>query len=126
MTEEQDPLPENKWLFRRLYAYVVSAWLLILTTLGLIWLRRLESADNLLSLAIAIVVLLGLVITYYMIAPSAEHITRIFQTVSALKGGVATSVVSTVTTAAGKVTETTSKTGKTAAPAEPPKETPWQ
>lgn len=71
--DEQDPLPENKWFWRRLFAYVVTA-----VALGLVgWIvSKLASPEPLAHIAYWLIGLCALLATYYLIAPSAEHVVR--------------------------------------------------
>lgn len=89
--DAQDPLPESGFLYRR-----VTVWVVSITILALLWfnvhaLRALEHGDGLVEISKWLIVLLALILTYYLIAPSAEHIVRMVQTVGAWKSGIATS-----------------------------------
>jgi hypothetical protein len=114
--DAQDPLPESGFLYRR-----ITVWVVGLIILGLLWfnvhaLRELEHGDGLVEISKWLIVLLALVLTYYLIAPSAEHIVRIFQTVSAWKAGIATSVTTATRSAAGATTSSKTVTGLTQQP----------
>lgn len=105
----QDPLPEANWLWRRVFS--IGATVIILAILiGLaIATNRIvgtvvERIDTMTSEVVAqiakqaLVVILQMfrlmfwalivVVTYYMIAPSAEQITKMLQTAGLLKAGV--------------------------------------
>ena len=61
---------ESKWTFRRLYTYAVT--LVAAVLLGIcVW--RMAEAD-LRGVALSLVGLIALLATYYLIAPTAEHI----------------------------------------------------
>lgn len=72
--DPQDPLPEGQWLFRRLYT-----WSLTIAAIALLWwLVRRMPAEDLQLVALWIIGLLALVVTYYLLAPSAAELARIF------------------------------------------------
>lgn len=80
MTEQidpQDPLPESTFFYRRVFSYGLSVSLVGLLALT-VW--RIDGADELRAVALYLCVLLFVVITYYMIAPSAEHVVKMMQT----------------------------------------------
>lgn len=113
--DAQDPLPESGFLYRR-----ITVWVVCITILSLLWfnvhaLRALQHGDGLVEISKWLIVLIGLILTYYLIAPSAEHIVRIFQTVSAWKAGIATSVTTATRSVAGATTSS-----KTTGPAQQP------
>lgn len=70
------PLPESAFKWRRIFSYVAASILL-----ALVWyiIARIESPKELADIAFWCLVLLWWVITYYMVAPSAEQIARIIQ-----------------------------------------------
>lgn len=109
--DAQDPLPESGFLYRR-----ITVWVVCITILALLWfnvhaLRQLQHGDGLVEISKWLIVLIGLILTYYLIAPSAEHIVRIFQTVSAWKAGIATSVTTATKSVAGATTSSKVVTG---------------
>jgi len=126
--DAQDPLPESSFLYRRITVWVVGIVILALLWFNVYALRQLEHGDGLVTISQWLIGLLALLLTYYLIAPSAEHIVRMFQMKDILKSGTATQAISTVTTAAGKITEKKITTGPPQQPAstEPPEETPWR
>ena len=67
------PLPESNFRFRRIFSYALALALLTLLTVIVL---RIEDASALERIAIWLIGLLGLVITYYMVAPTAEHIVQ--------------------------------------------------
>ena len=72
--DPQDPLPESRWLYRRLYT-----WSLTIAAIALLWwLVRRMPAEDLQLVALWIIGLLALVVTYYLLAPSAAELARIF------------------------------------------------
>lgn len=69
-------LPESNFRYRRIFSYVLTVALLVM--LGfIIW--QLTDAKELGDIAFWLIILLWWVVTYYMIAPSAEQIARIIQ-----------------------------------------------
>ena len=74
MTEPQDPLPEGQWLFRRIFTWTLTVALLAL--LG--WIIARMPADALQPIALWLIGLIALVVTYYLLAPSAAELARIF------------------------------------------------
>lgn len=81
----QDPLPESNFFWRRVYSYVVTfaVWGLLTYLI-----YKMTDAESLRWSALYLSVLLWFTITYYMIAPSAEQITRIIQAARTLRSGV--------------------------------------
>lgn len=72
--DPQDPLPEPKWLFRRLFTYLfVVVWTVLV---GCISLR--VPADDLQLIVLWLIGAVMLVTTYYLLAPSAEQLAQIF------------------------------------------------
>lgn len=83
--DPQDPLPEPTWLWRRLFVYAVSIVFLVLIWVGV---HRLAEAamlepsrgiGALLSAVQWLIAALICVITYYLVAPSAEQIVKMIQ-----------------------------------------------
>lgn len=71
-----DNLPESNFKFRRIFSYVAAT---ALTALIAIIIYRIDSGEYLKDIAFWLIVLLWWVNTYYMVAPSAEQVTRIIQ-----------------------------------------------
>lgn len=83
----QDPLPEGNWIWRRAYTYALT-----IATLALIWfgvdaLWKLREGASLHDITQRLIWLLAAVLTYYMVAPSAEQITRMIQSARIIRGG---------------------------------------
>ena len=118
----QDPLPESDWRWRRAYTYITT----ILVLAGIAWcldgLHSAKDADALLKIGLRLIWLVGLVVTFYMVAPSAEQIARIIQAASILKSGASITRTARAETADGGKTEVTTTAGTpasaTAAPAD--------
>lgn len=83
--DPQDPLPEPTWLWRRLYVYAVTIVILALVWIGvhkLAEIAALEPREGIVSLLRVIqwlIAALICVITYYLVAPSAEQIVKMIQ-----------------------------------------------
>lgn len=109
LPDPQDPLPEANWLWRRVFVFVALA-LAFGILIGLGWavnrivsnvVGRIDSMDAVNVAQITVVALnvilkmftlmfytVIVVVTYYMVAPSAEQITKMLQTARLLKAGV--------------------------------------
>lgn len=93
-TDLQDPLPESSWFWRRVFVFTVTAavlWMLwgAITQLGNVALVEPRSGvPALLSLCKWIIGMTALMATYYMVAPSAEQLTKMVKTASLLQAGV--------------------------------------
>jgi hypothetical protein len=94
-TDPQDPLPEANWLWRRVFIFAVTSALVYLiwtsvSRLGTIAVVKPEiGIPAFVSIVKMLVISLWVVVTYYMVAPSAEQITKMMQTAGLLKAGVA-------------------------------------
>lgn len=92
--DPQDPMPEGRWLFRRILTFAITAVVLAI----LCYIARAvhdlgatqpaAALDALYGMFRLMVWLLGLVLTYYLVAPSAEQITKLVQVGAALRSGV--------------------------------------
>lgn len=122
---DHDPLPEASWLWRRVFTFCVTT-----AVLWMVWgaITRLGSTavlapaigiPALLSLCRYLLLLATLLITYYMVAPSAEQIVKMFQVAAMLKGGVQFAG-RTVTQTPGTTTDTAATAGQAPAPPVPP------
>ena len=97
----QDPLPESDWFWRRSYTFLMSLILLAATAYVLFGLREVGDADGLLRMGLRILWVLSGVITFYLIAPSAEQLARIIQSAGIIKAGGTISRSAEVTTPGG-------------------------
>lgn len=90
----QDPLPEASWLWRRVFTFTVTG-----AVLWMLW----QSIDRLAAVALTapalgvpallslckwIIGFSGMMVTYYMIAPSAEQIVKMLKTATLLHSGL--------------------------------------
>ena len=67
-------LPEARWLWRRLYVYAVSAvgWSL------LTWSVAKTPPSSMAAVAQGLMILLGVTMVLYLVAPSAQHLAAVF------------------------------------------------
>lgn len=82
MTDPQDPLPESQWKFRRAFTY--GATVVCLALVGWI-IHKLADGEHLAGVAYGLLILCGLLATYYLIAPSAETLAKIIGHFKALR-----------------------------------------
>lgn len=140
LVDMQDPLPESNWLWRRVLTFFAIVVIFCLMT-GLAYaVHRIVGGvigriDSMSAQAVATITVRALgviermfgwmywcllvVVTYYMVAPSAEQIAKMIGAVSLLKGGVGTASRTTVTDREG-TTEVASTTGIPPTPMVPP------
>lgn len=92
-TDPQDPLPEASWFWRRVFVFWVTGvvlWFLwgAIDRLGAVaFVSPKEGVPALLELCKWIISLTILMATYYMIAPSAEQIVKIFKVAALIRTG---------------------------------------
>ncbi len=92
--DPQDPLPESNWLWRRVFVYLVTAvvmwflWGAIDRLGGVAVLYPMQGVPALLNLCHWLIVLVILMVTYYLLAPSAEQMTKAIHTAALLRSGV--------------------------------------
>lgn len=108
MPDIQDPLPESNWMWRRVFTFCVTAavlWMLwgAITRLGTASLSTPQQGISaLLTLCKWMIAYNILMVTYYMVAPSAEQMTKMLKTASLLKSGVQFAGRSTIETIGDK------------------------
>lgn len=94
MPDLQDPLPESNWMWRRIFVYVVTAvllwflWGAIDRLGGVAILYPRQGVPALLSLCRWIMAFNILMVTYYLLAPSAEQMTKMIHMAALLRSGV--------------------------------------
>jgi len=71
MPDITNPAPEPTWKYRRIYTYGLTAAVCVGIVIALAFRAN--------TVALALTALLALLATYYMIAPSAEHIVATVQ-----------------------------------------------
>lgn len=125
LNDLQDPLPESNWLWRRVFVFTVTAcvmWMMegAISRLGASAMLRPElGIPALLSLCQWLLSMFGLVVTYYMIAPSAEQIVKMMKTAALLRSGVQVAGTQVIRTT-DATTETVQTVGLPPVPPAPP------
>jgi hypothetical protein len=116
--ETHDPLPEANWFWRRVFSFLFVSLMIA----GMWWIGSMidELAPHNPNLAIEklydafryAVLLTFVSVTYYMVAPSAEQVTRMWQTAALFKNGVVSSVTQVAKGADGSTASATTVTGQ--------------
>lgn len=127
--DPQDPIPESNFKYRRIFAFVFCSWCLAQVgwnsyQISLVALKGSETAiKGLVNNTWWTLALCGLIVTYYLLAPSAEQMTKMIQTARLLKGSTFTST-SRAASSDGSASSTTTVTpaAEPAAPPPPPVE----
>jgi len=93
--DEQDPLPESNWFWRRVFtiatisALLAFIWFFVEDIASIALKNESETAvKGLVDIVKFLLVLVGLGQAYYLIAPSAEQLARIIQSAASLRSGV--------------------------------------
>ena len=108
--DDQDPLPEQNWFWRRSYVFALS-----LISLGFVWygieaLWDLREARAIYDITKYMIGILAMLILFYMVAPSAEQIVKLIQAAKVLRAGVPVTRMTRQETPTGTV-ETQSTAG---------------
>lgn len=95
MTQAQDALKvgqrqafisEPKWVMRRLLIFLMTAWLAgLITYIAMVFAAQ-AAVAALLTLVIALVILMAGIQVVYLVAPSAEYLSKMAELVRAAKG----------------------------------------
>lgn len=107
----QDPLPESNWFWRRVFVFAVTAAVLWMLWGGITRLSQVAATspergiEALLTLCKWMIAYNILMVTYYMVAPSAEQITKMVKTAALLRSGVQVAGSRTVEPRTGRVEE---------------------
>lgn len=112
----QDPLPETNWLWRRLFTFIFTLISIVLITYALQALYDLRDADKIYRMGRYMIGVHVLLITYYMLAPSAEQMVKLIQSARLIREGATISRTAALETPQGSRTEITT----TAGPSSPP------
>lgn len=119
----QDPLPETNWFWRRVYTFTLSLISISIVIYGVQVLHELKDADNVYRVTRYMIGVHVLLITYYMLAPSAEQMVKLIQTAKLLGAGIPITRKAVVETPEGGRTEVSTTAGAPAPP-EPPQAAP--
>ncbi len=118
--DAHDPLPESNWLWRRLFVFAVSATIMFLifrygdrlSGIAELAAQNQDSAvviigiRSMMNLMAWLLSGLFMMITFYMLAPSAEQVIKAFQIAKSLREGVVFTGASRISPSGAK-TETT-------------------
>lgn len=116
--DAQDPLPESNWFWRRVYTFVLSLVSVAFIWFGLESLNAMKDPDAIYRITRYMIGVHVLLITYYMVAPSAEQIVKLIQAARLMRSGVPITRHAVVETP-----ETRTEVSATANVAENPEET---
>ena len=84
----QDPLPETDWFWRRLFTFIFTLLSVAFIWYGLASLQQLGEADAIYRVTRYMIGVHVMLITYYMVAPSAEQIIKIIQSAKIIRAGI--------------------------------------
>lgn len=135
----QDPLPETNWFWRRVYTFVLSLVSVAFIWYGLEALNNMREAESVYRVTRYMIGVHVLLITYYMVAPSAEQIVKLVQAAKLLRAGVPITRSASIQTPQGGRAEVTTAAGSVDSPQAPnrspepsagsldalPEEAPW-
>lgn len=94
---QRNELPESTWVYRRVLTFGFAISFLLVTLLASVFIARLGMAHpaaastairSLTDVIVALAVVTGLLLTYYLVAPSGEQVAKMFATLAALKSGI--------------------------------------
>lgn len=118
----QDPLPETNWFWRRVYTFVLSLVSVAFIMYGLEALQGLGDNENIYRVTRYMIGVHVMLITYYMVAPSAEQIIKIIQSAKIIRSGIPITRSASMQSP-GRRTEVKTTAGAPQAP-EPPQSAP--
>lgn len=84
----QDPLPETNWFWRRVYTFALSLISVAFIWFGLEALNQMREPQLVYSVTRYMIGVHVLLITFYMLAPSAEQMVKLIQSAKLLHAGV--------------------------------------
>lgn len=113
----QDPLPETNWFWRRVYTFALSLISVAFIWFGLEALNSMREPQLVYSVTRYMIGVHVLLITFYMLAPSAEQIVKLIQAAKLLHAGVPMTRSAVVQTPQGGRTEVKTTAGAVDAPA---------
>lgn len=122
LASANDPLPEASWFWRRTFAFCITVALLFGAYVGVGHLGYSASTgsetaiDGLVSVTQISLFLVGLIILFYMLAPSAEQLTKLVQTGLALRQGITFRSTAAAVDAHGGKAQVTTEAGSDLTP----------
>ena len=133
--DAHDPLPESNWVWRRVFVFAVTSCFCFmiwrygdrLADIAVVAVSQQENAVStvraLLTLCKWLLAGLYMMILFYLLAPSAEQLTKMIQTARSLRSGVSFHSTAKAKGPEGTA-ETTTAAGVGAQPAPPPQPEP--
>lgn len=112
----QDPLPETNWFWRRVYTFALSLISVAFIWYGIEALYDLRQPDAIYRVTRYMIGVHVLLITYYMLAPSAEQLVKLVQAAKLLQSGVSMRRSASVETPQGGHTEVETTAGRSDTP----------
>lgn len=113
----QDPLPETNWFWRRVYTFALSLISVAFIWFGVEALYDMRQPQHVFSVTRYMIGVHVLLITYYMLAPSAEQMVKLIQAAKLLHAGVPITRRAVAETPQGGRTEVETTAGVVEAPA---------
>lgn len=113
----QDPLPETNWFWRRVYTFALSLISVAFIWYGIEALYDLRQPDAIYRVTRYMIGVHVLLITFYMLAPSAEQIVKLIQAAKLLQSGVTMQRSAVVETPQGGRTAVVTTAGDPSTPA---------
>lgn len=107
----QDPLPETNWFWRRVYTFALSLISVAFIWFGVEALYDMRQPQHVFSVTRYMIGVHVLLITYYMLAPSAEQMVKLIQSARLLRSGVPITRSAVVETPQGGRTEVRTTAG---------------
>lgn len=112
----QDPLPETNWFWRRVYTFALSLISVAFIWFGLEALNSMREPQLVYSVTRYMIGVHVLLITFYMLAPSAEQMVKLIQAAKLLHAGVPITRRAVAQTPQGGRTEVETTAGVVEAP----------
>lgn len=112
----QDPLPETNWFWRRVYTFALSLISVAFIWFGLEALNSMREPRLVYSITRYMIGVHVLLITFYMLAPSAEQMVKLIQSARLLRSGIPITRSAVVETPQGGRTEVRTTAGAPEAP----------
>jgi hypothetical protein len=120
--ETHDPLPESNWLWRRVFIFavttvtVIGIWMMVQAMINQAGVQPPLIVGAFVKIIGWLLLLVWFLATYYMIAPTGEQIVKMWQSVTAWKSGIGTTVSQIARGADGSTATATTTTGPVVVP----------